>query len=146
MEHMSTEKVLASAPQLRWILRGVFQTAISERCCLYVCICVRVQCFKVTHRWIPSFHAMLLFFDEWMTRAWHLIGGSYSVLLLWRLIVWSNLCVHWLPTQTLHACWTYIHSQTQALCTHGAFLTFLPVRSKCSECFNASTLFASIHA
>lgn len=144
MEDMSTEKVLDSAPQLRWISRGVFQTAISERCCLYECICVRVHCFKVTHRRIPSFYPMLLLCDSWLTRTWHLIGGSYSVLLLWRLIVRSNLCVHWLTTQTLHACWTYIHRPGTSFVYVWCFSNF-PV-SKCSECCNASTLFASIHA
>lgn len=41
--------------------------------CLRVCVCVSFKGYKLT----DSFYVMPLLWDEWFTRAWHLIGGSH---------------------------------------------------------------------
>lgn len=145
MEHMSTEKVLASAPQLHWISRGLSNSHLREMLsmCVYVCVCI------VSRLHTDGFHLfMQCFFPVMSDWPAHDISlGELTVCCsfegwlcdqIYAFIGWPHK--HW-----MHVAHTYT-GQAQALCMLGVFLTLLSIKSKCSECCNASTLFASIHA
>lgn len=120
------KNVFTSAPQLLETSRGAFQTPIWERettrvfACVCVCVCVdlRLQTDSL------SFYVLPLLCDEWVTHAWHFIGGSHV-----RCSSEGWLC------DRIYACigWPHKHrvrvapiytSQAQALCVYGIFLTF----------------------
>lgn len=139
MEHMRTEKVLASAPQLPWISRRVFQTAemLSERCCLYVCIQYVCVCI-VSRLQTDGFHLfMQCFFSVMSDWTAHDISlGDLTVCCSFEGWLCDRIYafIGWPHKHCTHVAHTYT-GRAQALCMLGVFLSFLLInllqRQKC---------------